>query len=1018
MTQALDVYDLRQAFIRQAERAFADYDLGTARGKIEIDASGAEYGIGKAIKAQDDLGKKSKNTSTQMMAAGGIMVSGAAAIAGGLGVAVNAAANFEKQISGIAAVSGATGPELDRIREKALKLGADTKFSAGEAAGAMEELIKAGLSVDDVMNGAADATVNLAAAGEIDLTSAATVAANAMNAFGLGAEELPKVADLIAGAANASAIDVGEFAQSMQQSAAVANLAGLSFDDLSVAIAAMGNAGIKGSDAGTSLKTFLQNLQPVTDRQVELFKELGIVTKDGSNQFYDAQGNVKSMAEIAGVLNKATEGLTTQQKQMALETMFGSDAIRAAAVIADNGADGFKKLAGEMGKVTAQEVAEKRMDNLAGSIEQLKGSVETLLIIIGRPLADALRGWVDKITAVVNWISNLDESTLGTAVTIAKMVAAFLGVVGGALLMVGAFNKVKAVLGALRLVMMAHPLFFIAAAIIGVGVALYQLYQRSEAFRKIVDRLFASIKSVALPIINALVAGFKAFWYTLTTGFTEDEGTKIERIALTIRDAFFAVRDFIVNKFIPAIKAIAQFFIDEVLPVVVEVGKKLLWLGGEIVERVVGGFKWLNKNVFPVIYAFGELVFAIGKRVAQVVAMIIKIIKALMPVWKGAFNALKIVVQTILAIILNLWRRFGDNIWQAIRLVFNTVKTIVESALRYLKGFIQLITGIISGDWSKAWEGIKNMFGAIWDAIKAIPGLALEAIILAITTAWDVVIGLFENAWEIIKAGVRLAWNNMRTLFGSGFDKVMNFIRSIPGKIGGLAKTVWNGFVNGAKTAVDKVFGFFRDLPGNVASLAGRIGSAALSLGKTIIKKLAEGISNVVKTAANFGEAVAKAVKNVMNGIIRKINDLFDFKLKGPGPLPDLKINLPDIPTFHEGGEFRAPGGGEGLALLKDGEGVLTKQQMEWLKDILRGMGMTMASLWDNAKVLGVSRGNIAPSTGGGAAGGMGGGGMTLQFVFPNVRSGDDADKIKATLGDPNVLQELIRSIRAGVGKG
>ena len=321
------------------------YDVGTARGVIKIDYDGT--GVKKAqqdVEGLDDTGKKSAASLGKI---GTVAGRAGLVIAAGLGAGVAAAANFEQRLSAISAVSGATSGEMDKIRAKALQLGKDTAFSAGESAQAMEELIKAGLSVDDVLNGAADATVALAAAGEVALPEAAAISANAMNQFGLSAKDMVGVTDDIAGAANASAIDVSEFGMSLQQVGAVANLAGVSFHDTATAIALMGNAGIKGSDAGTSLKSMFSRLQPTTKKQADLFKELGIITEDGTNKFYDQAGNLKSLDKVSGILQNSLKGMTAQQKQATLQTLFGSDAIRAAAVLSKSGANQVRLDAGD-----------------------------------------------------------------------------------------------------------------------------------------------------------------------------------------------------------------------------------------------------------------------------------------------------------------------------------------------------------------------------------------------------------------------------------------------------------------------------------------------------------------------------------------------------------------------------------------------------------------------------------------------------------------------------------------------
>jgi TP901 family phage tail tape measure protein len=345
------------------------------------------------------LGKESANLA-KTLAVG--VVGAGAAVAAGLGVAVNAAMGFEQSMSAVGAVSGATAGEMEGMSKLALQLGKDTAFGAAEAADGIAELVKGGVSIEDVMGGAAKATLDLAAAGGTDLVSAAEIASNALNTFNMSGSEMAHVADMIAGAANASAIDVNDFKFSLAASGAVAATMGVTFDDLSVAIAELGNAGIKGSDAGTSLKTMLLNLQPSTKAQTEMFKELGIVTRDGANQFFDSAGKMKSLAEVSGVLQTALAGMTEAQKINALEVMFGSDAIRAAAVMSTQGAEGFNTLAASMGKVSAEAVAAKRLDNLAGDLQALQGSAETAAISLGRAFQPALRGAAQAATEAVN----------------------------------------------------------------------------------------------------------------------------------------------------------------------------------------------------------------------------------------------------------------------------------------------------------------------------------------------------------------------------------------------------------------------------------------------------------------------------------------------------------------------------------------------------------------------------------------------------------------------------------------
>src|SRR5262245_135205 len=359
---------------------------------VTADTKDAEKGLGRV---ESSIGGLAKGAS---LAFAGV----AAGIAVGAGAAVKAAATFEQTMAGVKAVSGATNTEMEQLSQLALKLGKDTSFSASQAAAGIEELVKGGLSVGDIMGGAAQATLNLAAAGGVDLPEAATIAANALAQFNLKGSDMAHVADLIAGAANASALDVGQFKFSLQAAGAVAATTGFSFDDLAQAIAVMGKAGITGSDAGTSLKTMMMNLQPQTKAARAEMRDLGLYTDAAGSAFFDAQGKVKSMAEVAGLLQNATKNLTEEQRLQALQTIFGSDAIRAAAVLAKEGASGFADMAAAMGKVTAESVAAERLNNLNGDLEQLKGSLETLAIAIGTAILPALRDLVQWATNLIN----------------------------------------------------------------------------------------------------------------------------------------------------------------------------------------------------------------------------------------------------------------------------------------------------------------------------------------------------------------------------------------------------------------------------------------------------------------------------------------------------------------------------------------------------------------------------------------------------------------------------------------
>jgi TP901 family phage tail tape measure protein len=323
---------------------------------------------------------------------------------------IQTGSEFNSTMAGVAAVSGATSEQLRRLSELARTVGEDIGVGAIEGAHGLEELVKGGVSVQEAMGGALRATELLARAGGVTLPQAAEISAVALNSFGLSAAQLSHVADLVAGAANASSIDVEDFRQSLTQAGAVARTIGVSFDDVAVAIAELGQAGIKGSDAGTSIRTFLLSLTPTSQQATDAMRQLGIITREGANQFFDASGKVKSFAEISQVLKVALAGYNDQAKTAFLQTIFGTDAIRSASVFARQGAQGFDTLAASMAKVSAADVAQQRLNSLGGDVDKLGAKAEAAGVQIEKMLDPLLRGAVQSASQqIANLTGQLND---------------------------------------------------------------------------------------------------------------------------------------------------------------------------------------------------------------------------------------------------------------------------------------------------------------------------------------------------------------------------------------------------------------------------------------------------------------------------------------------------------------------------------------------------------------------------------------------------------------------------------
>lgn len=281
----------------------------------------------------------------------------------------------------IQAATKASGDEIGRMNKLAIQLGQDTSFSAQDAAGSMLELAKAGLKTSDIMKGGVQGTLLLAAAGGTELSTAATIASNALNTFNLRGRDMAKVAAALAGGANASSASVESLGQGLQQVGPGATNAGLSLQETVAALSAFDAAGIKGSDAGTSLKTMLTRLVPQTDKAKTAMADLGL-------KFTDAHGNFLSLTQISEQLQTKLAGLTQEERTRALATIFGSDATRAATVLMKNGAEGIRKyIDATKDQNAAQELAKARLSGTEGALERLNGAVETAKLRLGQELA-------------------------------------------------------------------------------------------------------------------------------------------------------------------------------------------------------------------------------------------------------------------------------------------------------------------------------------------------------------------------------------------------------------------------------------------------------------------------------------------------------------------------------------------------------------------------------------------------------------------------------------------------------
>jgi len=406
------------ADIRKAEGSFNKFVVGTA-------------GIGKTM---SNVGK-----SLSMNVTLPLTLVGAASI--------KTAADFEVAMAQVAVATNTPVSGLKNLSDLAKQLGADTIFSANEAAQAMLELSKAGITPAEISSGALKNTLDLAAASGMELADSAVVMSAGMNTFNLGAKDSVSIVDALAGAANASAADVSDIALALQQVGQQAVASGLTIQETTAALAAFADAGVRGSDAGTSFKTFLQRLNPVSAEASKIMKQLGI-------EFFDSSGNMKDLTQIAGEVQDGFKGLTQEQRLAAMQTIFGSDALRAANILYNEGSTGIAKyisassLAG-----AAADMAAARNSGLSGSLEKLKGSMETAALVIGEQLAPTIMRVAEALQNFFNGFAKLNPVTQKAIIFFAGLIA----VVGPLLFIFGAFlgalSNIAKVMGTVNLLM-------------------------------------------------------------------------------------------------------------------------------------------------------------------------------------------------------------------------------------------------------------------------------------------------------------------------------------------------------------------------------------------------------------------------------------------------------------------------------------------------------------------------------------------------------------------------------------
>jgi TP901 family phage tail tape measure protein len=388
---------------------------------VEIGADPKKFfaALGKLNKAVGAMGRS--------LSMSGAAISGiGAGMAAPIVAAVAAGARFEDRLLAIKASTGATQGELDRVKSAAMGMSEALGVGPTEATAGMLELLKAGMSLDAVLSGAGQAALQFAKVGDMDVATAAVVMSDAMNVFGISGN---KAANTLSAAADASSTSIAQMSEAFSMSSAVAALANQSIDDLSAALAILANNGVKGSDAGTSVKTMLMRLMAPADEAIGALTQLGLSV----NSFRGADGKMKPMVEIIRTLNGALAGMDQTAKDDIFRRIFGADAIRSASILTAAGTEGFANMQASM--ASALPVGEKYkvlMSGLSGAMGNILASLERMSIAISDAVAPALASVIPFVEGLAKSLVDLVTNNKEAVAKFATLAVATIAV-GGAL---------------------------------------------------------------------------------------------------------------------------------------------------------------------------------------------------------------------------------------------------------------------------------------------------------------------------------------------------------------------------------------------------------------------------------------------------------------------------------------------------------------------------------------------------------------------------------------------------------
>ena len=675
--------------------------------------------------------------------------------------AVKTAADFDSAMSQVAAVSGATGSDLEALRDKAREMGAKTKFSASEAAEAMNYMAMAGWKTGDMLDGI-EGIMNLAAASGEDLATTSDIVTDALTALGLSAADSGHFADILAAASSNANTNVSMMGETFKYCAPVAGALGFTAEDTAEAIGLMANAGIKSSQAGTAMRTMLTNLTGEVKFSGAAFGEMTVQTTN-------ADGSMRSLGDILADCRVAFSQMSESERSANAEALVGKNAMSGFLAVMNAAPGDIEKLNSAINNCdgTAEKMATTMQDNLEGQLTILKSQLEELAISFGELLMPAIRtivGWIQKF---VDWLNSMGEGTKRVVMTVALLAAALgpvLIVIGkvvsaiGTIMTIvpkiaGAINVVKGAFAALNVTMLANPITLIIAAIAALVAAFIYLWNNCEGFRQFWINLWEGIKQAVTTAWNAITSFLSTAWESIL-GIAQTVWGAISGFFTTLWEGITGV-------FTAAWTSISGVM-TTIWNTITSVWQSIY----DTISPLLEAFRYLFETIFEAIRILIERAFtAVSQKIQEIWNAIVAFLTPVLEGIKNVFQTIWTAIQSVVTTVLTAIQGVVTTVWNAIK---NAVTTVMNA-----------IKGVVSS----AWNSIKSMISSVMNTIKSV----------------------ITSIWNNVKSAIGSIIGQIYTVIHSGFEKAVGYVKGLASQAFNWGKDLVMGIVNGIKSCISAV---------------------------------------------------------------------------------------------------------------------------------------------------------------------------------------------------------------------